>query len=237
MIERDLGIFKVRPRRLGMADYPSPATRALARDYYPFPEDILEAALAMLGLPEDRENVARAALSESQAEREDDRPHKFPRTILRRRFGSQFRISFMVVLKKIVQVPAIWLTRGLFVTIGLPVLWLLEGIRPVRFGIISTQQIGVLAGNIYVFLQNHSAELQSGKYVYIFPVWDASNQTLLEIGKRYLPIVENRWLTRIVFYCWPIAIKTRFLFRLPWTDMDFKAFSTGPTLSPSERPK
>ena len=76
LVERDLGIFKVRPRRLGMADYPSPATRALARDYYPFPEDILEAALAMLGLPEDRENVARAALSESQAEREDDRPHK-----------------------------------------------------------------------------------------------------------------------------------------------------------------
>ncbi len=128
------------------------------------------------------------------------------------------------LVKRIIQFVAIWTVRVLFVVVAVPVLYIVEPFRPIRIGIISTQQIGVMAGNIYVFLQRHGEELRNPRRKYIFPVWNPANRALLEIGKRYLPIVESRWLARLVSYAWPIALKTRFVFRLPWSDKDYEEF-------------
>jgi pyruvate dehydrogenase E1 component beta subunit len=72
--ETGIEAFKAPPRRLGMSDYPSPSTRALIPDYYPYPVNILEQALAILQLPADKADIARSALQETQKDRLADVP-------------------------------------------------------------------------------------------------------------------------------------------------------------------
>ncbi len=76
LVETNPGIFEKAPTRLGMADHPSPSTRGLAESYYPFPDQILEAAIEQIGLGAEPSTIARATLAEAQKERENDRPDK-----------------------------------------------------------------------------------------------------------------------------------------------------------------
>lgn len=76
VVETGTDKFRAPPRRLGMAEYPSPSTRALISDYYPYPNDILEQALELLNLSAEQSDAARKALAETQKDRLVDVPNK-----------------------------------------------------------------------------------------------------------------------------------------------------------------
>mgnify|MGYP003705810837 CR=1 FL=1 len=67
--------FRMPPRRMGMADYPSPSTRALISEYYPFPDQILEQCLEMLQLPASQNDAAISAMVKLQNNRRVDVPN------------------------------------------------------------------------------------------------------------------------------------------------------------------
>ncbi len=76
VVESGFHDFKAPPRRLGMADHPSPSTRALIPNYYPFPEKILEESLRLLDLPAGKAGIAKSELQKTQKERLVDVPDK-----------------------------------------------------------------------------------------------------------------------------------------------------------------
>lgn len=76
IVESGFHDFKAPPRRLGMADHPSPATKALIPNYYPFPNKILEESLLLLDLPADKADIAKTELQKTQKERLVDVPDK-----------------------------------------------------------------------------------------------------------------------------------------------------------------
>ena len=127
-------------------------------------------------------------------------------------------------LKTSIRFTAVWATRILLVGIVLPLLYCLEPFRPIRIGRISSQQIGMLAGNCFLMLQRRALNRMADNATYILPVWDPSNVQLLKMFARYIKIIESRWLTRLSSWCWPIGVKTRFFVRLPWSDMDYFEF-------------
>ena len=105
--------------------------------------------------------------------------------------------------------------RLVFVVIGIPVLWVFEAIYPIRIGELLEDRVGHLASNteLYVRLARQSAEKPAGKT--IFFAWNPANRPLLEIWKRYLPIVENKSARRFFIACRPFISRTRFYCPLP----------------------
>jgi pyruvate dehydrogenase E1 component beta subunit len=69
--ERGHGLLACPPRRLGLADCPSPSSPALAKHYYPLPDDIMSAVGEMLG----RQEQVRALIGPAVATRDDRTIH------------------------------------------------------------------------------------------------------------------------------------------------------------------
>ncbi|MEO5365746.1 MAG: alpha-ketoacid dehydrogenase subunit beta [Magnetococcus sp. WYHC-3] len=74
LVETDFSSFLAPPRRLGMADHPSPATRALIADYQPTPWSIAQAAGELAGLAAPRLEAVVNALRAERAHLPVDAP-------------------------------------------------------------------------------------------------------------------------------------------------------------------
>ena len=108
-----------------------------------------------------------------------------------------------------------WGFRCAFVVVGLPVLWALEAVRPLRIGELLEDRIGHLASNteLYVRLARRRAGKPAPRTIFV--AWNPANRPLLEIWKRYIPIFENS-LARLFFVrCRPLIERTRFYEALP----------------------
>jgi hypothetical protein len=66
-------------------------------------------------------------------------------------------------MKRAIRTAADLATRALFVGIALPVLWLLEAIRPVRIGALLEDRIGHLATNTELYARFVRAEAASAR--------------------------------------------------------------------------
>lgn len=115
--------------------------------------------------------------------------------------------------------------RVFFTVIVLPCLYVIEPFRKIRLGICYTQRIGHLAGNHDLTLRKWQLYGRDPKEVIILAGWDPANKQLFKMLKRYLPIYENKMLTRIFSYWRPIILKTRFFYNLKWTDREYKEFT------------
>jgi len=131
------------------------------------------------------------------------------------------------LIKSLVREVAKLATRAVFLFLVLPVLYCLEPFRKFRFSLLYTRRIGHLAGNTDLFLRKRQINGTDPKTVYVFAGINPANRQLLEMFKRHLPIYENRWLTRFLFYIRPILERTRFWENLRWIEPHYDIFNRG----------
>ncbi len=70
-----LGDLKVPPRRLGLADHPTPSSRSLTPDYYPTPEALIDCVGEMVGAQAKQLEAARADMAEHRGDLPLDVPN------------------------------------------------------------------------------------------------------------------------------------------------------------------
>ena len=116
--------------------------------------------------------------------------------------------------------------------VALPLLWLLEMLRPVRIGALLEDRIGHLAVNTDLYARSARAAATSPRAKDIFLAWNPANRQLLAMWKRHLAIVESRWLRRAYIACEPLLKRTRFQAGLPMMPNDWHEllFTTPPIL-------
>src|SRR5262245_896465 len=100
--------------------------------------------------------------------------------------------------------------KALFAGVVLPVLYLLEPFVRFRFGLLYNQRIGHLSVNTDVFLRKQQVFGRRPRTFHIFFLWDPANQTLADMFKRRMTIVQNRHAVRIYYTILPILERTRF---------------------------
>lgn len=114
-----------------------------------------------------------------------------------------------------------------FYIVGLPLLWVLESIFPVRLGIVYTQRIGHLAANTDVFFRALSERQKKKRCTYILSGWDPANRQLFDMFVREHGIIENRLLTWILFSCREHLKRTRFWEGMPFNGgHEYKIYNT-----------
>jgi putative glycosyltransferase (TIGR04372 family) len=131
------------------------------------------------------------------------------------------------LLHLILRRPLIWLSRLAFIVVGMPVLFMIEPFKKLRFSLLYTKRIGHLSGNSDVFLRRLQIGRADPDTCFILAGVEPVNRQLFEMLKRVLPIYESRWLTRFLFYIRPVIRKTRFWEDLEWDDPDYEAFNKG----------
>jgi putative glycosyltransferase (TIGR04372 family) len=114
--------------------------------------------------------------------------------------------GFVALLRPIAMAGA----NVIMVMVVLPVLYLLEPIFPIRITHWATERMGHLAGDIHLYRARRFLNPEREKFYRISLGAYPCNQALLDIWKRYLPINENRWLSRFWHYCKNTLAKTRF---------------------------
>lgn len=72
--EHCFAALKTPPRRLGLPDHPTPSSRALAKAFYPRPENVIDEVAALMPLSQARAAKARASLAETLKDRLVDVP-------------------------------------------------------------------------------------------------------------------------------------------------------------------
>jgi len=117
-------------------------------------------------------------------------------------------------MKRIAAIIIRWMHCLVFALVGLPILWLMEFWRPIRIGELMEDRIGHLASNteLYARLARRRGQPTSRT---IFVAWNPANRPLLEIWKRYIPIVESRLACHFIVGCRPLIKRTRFFEQLP----------------------
>ena len=73
--EECLGEMKAPPRRLGLADHPTPSSRSLIADYYPTPEALIDCVGEMVGAQAKQLEAARADMAEHRGDLPLDVPN------------------------------------------------------------------------------------------------------------------------------------------------------------------
>jgi len=121
----------------------------------------------------------------------------------------------------------IYSSRVFFVFICLPILYVLEPFKKLRFHLVYTKRIGHLAGNTDLFLRKLQIGTADTSATYILAGIEPVNRQLFEMLKRELNIYESRWLTRFLFYIRPIIKCTRFWEQMAWMDPGYQGFNHG----------
>ncbi len=127
----------------------------------------------------------------------------------------------------VVRWPVVLVVRVLFIIVGLPVLFILEPLWKIRFGLVYTNRIGHLAGNTDILLRKQQIGDTDPKTINILAGVNPANRQLYEMFKRHLPIYESKGLTRILFYLRPLIRRTRFWEPMEWNDPDYRIFNEG----------
>ncbi len=126
---------------------------------------------------------------------------------------------------RLFQKSIIWTVRVIFALAVLPLLYLIEPFKKIRFHIMFTRRIGHLAGNTDLILRRLQLGHLDPKALYILAGVEPVNRQLFEMLKRVLHVYESRWLTRILFYIRPILRKTRFYEPAKWIDPGYVEFN------------
>ena len=109
---------------------------------------------------------------------------------------------------------AIYVARAALVGV-LPLLYAIEPFLNIRIGNLREDRIGHLASNTDLYARTMSDRIGRKRRKVFFIVWNPANRQLLEMWKRYLPIIENVWLKRTYMACLPVLKRTRFFEVLP----------------------
>lgn len=122
------------------------------------------------------------------------------------------------MIRKVLGITFRAVAQAVFAVIVLPLLYLCEPFYRIRFGVARFQRIGHLALNHDRFLRRQQLFGVPERTFYIFAAHDPANHQLLKMYKRYMNIVESKFLTRLFFAVRPIAQRTRFWEPLKWTN-------------------
>jgi len=131
------------------------------------------------------------------------------------------------ILLNIIRPPLILIARLAFLLLVLPVLYLIEPFKKIRFHLVYTKRIGHLSGNTDLFLRRLQIGLADPNSLYILAGIDPVNRQLYEMLKRELLIIESPGLTRFLFYIRPIIQRTRFWEFMKWEAPGYQEFNQG----------
>jgi putative glycosyltransferase (TIGR04372 family) len=110
---------------------------------------------------------------------------------------------------------------GAFVTVSLPILWLIEPFWRIRLGEFLEDRIGHLAANTEFYVRLSERDGWPRRTTALWFAWNPANRQLLDMWKRRLNVIESLWLRRIFIAVRPILARTRFCAMLPMIPYDW----------------
>ncbi len=135
------------------------------------------------------------------------------------------------MVKPLLQRLARLLVKTVAVTLVLPLLWLIEPFRRLRFTHLWCARFGPLAFNTHLWVGNRTLNGPEHSTTRIFFGAKPVNRQLFDMWKRVLPIVESRWLSAFFHYGGTVLSDSRFFAPLPQEFHNHRAISVQPVLS------